>query len=454
MLLDTEQLNRNIAEIQEKLDSGDIPAAVRIAARLSNRRLVDIISEAPKETALPFLEALGPVRSARVLSYLLEELAVELLQELNSEFVQEVFIEMEDDEIADIILHLPEDERDKYWALIPNEYKDDVEEIVTYEEESVGAYMEKDFLTGFKDDLVKDAIDMLSKARGEIDNTDYIYVINEDDKLLGVVSVQELAFAARNERLENIMTVKVHVARVNEPAIEAARLMKYRKFKLLPVLDLQDRLVGVMALHEAIDLLSEELAEDFVSISGASAEESYFTPPKDAIKMRLPWMAANVFLNLGAVAVISTFEDTIAQVAILAAFIPMITDMGGNVGIQALSVSIRSIALGEVQIDDVKRVLRKELSIGLINGLALGSLFAIIAYILQREPMIGLIAGIALGFNVIVAGVVGGTIPFLINKIGKDPAMMTGPVLTTITDITGVTIYLGLSTIFLWQLLA
>ena len=453
MLLDAEQLNRNIAEIQKKLDSGDIPAAVRIAARLSNRRLVDIISEAPKETALPFLEALGPVRSARVLSYLLEELAVELLQELNSEFVQEVFIEMEDDEIADIILHLPEDERDKYWALIPSEYKDDVEEIVTYEEESVGAYMEKDFLTGFKDDLVRDAIDMLSKARGEIDNTDYIYVINEDDKLLGVVSVQELAFAARNERLENIMTVKVHVARVNELAIEAARLMKYRKFKLLPVLDLQDRLVGVMALHEAIDLLSEELAEDFVSISGASAEESYFTPPKEAIKMRLPWMAANVFLNLGAVAVISTFEDTIAQVAILAAFIPMITDMGGNVGIQALSVSIRSIALGEVQVDDVKRVLRKELSIGLINGLALGLLFSIIAFVLQRDPLIGLIAGTALGFNVIVAGVVGGTIPFLIKKFGKDPAMMTGPVLTTITDITGVTIYLGLSTIFLWQLL-
>jgi len=338
--------------------------------------------------------------------------------------------------------------------LIPNEYKDDVEEIVTYEEESVGAYMEKDFLTGFKDDLVKDAIDMLSKARGEIDNTDYIYVINEDDKLLGVVSVQELAFAARNERLENIMTAKVHVARVNELAIEAARLMKYRKFKLLPVLDSKDRLVGVMALHEAIDLLSEELAEDFVSISGASAEESYFTPPKEAIKMRLPWMAANVFLNLGAVAVISTFEDTIAQVAILAAFIPMITDMGGNVGIQALSVSIRSIALGEVQVDDVKRVLRKELSIGLINGLALGLLFSIIAFVLQRDPLIGLIAGAALGFNVIVAGVVGGTIPFLIKKIGKDPAMMTGPVLTTITDITGVTIYLGLSTIFLWQLLA
>ena len=452
MLLDTEQLNRNIAEIQDRLEKEDIRGAVRIADRLSNRRLVDIIGEAPLETAVPFLKALGPYRAARVLSYLLEELAVELLQDLNSEFVQEVFIEMEDDEIADIILHLPEAERDKYWALIPTEDKDDVEEIVTYEEDSVGAFMEKDFLTAFKEDKVRDAVEMLSKSRGEIDNTDYLYVINEDHKLLGVISVQDLAFAPRNEKLENIMNVKVHVVRVNEPAVEAARLMKYRKFKLLPVLDFQDRLVGVMALHEAIDLLSEELVEDFVSISGTS-EESYFTPPREAIKMRLPWMAANVFLNLGAVAVISSFEETIAQVAILAAFIPMITDMGGNVGIQSLSVSIRSIALGEVQIDDIKRVLKKELSIGLVNGLALGFLFSIIAFILQRDPMIGLIAGIALGFNVIVAGAVGGTIPFLIKKIGKDPAMMTGPVLTTITDITGVTIYLGLSTIFLWQLL-
>ncbi len=453
MLLDTEQLNRNIDEINEKLEKEDIKGAVKIADRLSNRRLVDIIGEAPLETAIPFLEALGHVRAARVLSYLLEELAVELLQDLNREFVKEVFIEMEDDEIADIILHLPEDERDKFWVLVPTEDKDDIEEIVTYEEESVGAYMEKDFLTAFKEDSVSDTADMLSKSRGGIDNTDYIYVINDDHKLLGVVSVQELAFAPRNEKLKNIMTVKVHVTKVNEPAVEAARLMKYRKFKLLPVLDRQDKLVGVMALHEAIDLLSEELAEDFVSISGTSAEESYFTPPKEAIRMRLPWMAANIFLNLGAVAIISTFEETIVQVAILAAFLPMITDMGGNVGIQALSVSIRSIALGEVQLDDVKRVLKKELSIGLFNGLALGLLFSIIAFILQRDPILGLIAGTALGFNVIVAGVIGGTIPFLIKKIGKDPAMMTGPILTTITDITGVTIYLGLSTIFLWQLL-
>ncbi|RQD72058.1 MAG: magnesium transporter, partial [Halanaerobium sp. MSAO_Bac5] len=188
-------------------------------------------------------------------------------------------------------------------------------------------------------------------------------------------------------------------------------------------------------------------------LSGVSGEESFFTRSRVSIKMRLPWMVGNIFLNLGAVAVISNFENTIAQVAILAAFLPMITDMGGNVGIQALSVSIRSLALGEVQIRDIKRAVVKEIKIGLVNGLVLGAVFAAVAYFLQRNLILGFVAGIALGINVLVAGVVGGSMPFIIKKLGKDPALMTGPFLTTITDITGVSIYLGLSTIFLFRLL-
>lgn len=165
-------------------------------------------------------------------------------------------------------------------------------------------------------------------------------------------------------------------------------------------------------------------------------------------------MAVNIFLNLGAVWVISSFEDTLIQVAILAAFLPMITDMGGNVGIQALSVSIRSMALGESRLGDVWKAVRKETIIGLCNGLALGVLFSVVAFALQGNAVLGLVAGLALGINVLVAGVVGGSMPFLIKRLGKDPAMMTGPVLTTVTDITGVTIFLGLSTVFLTSLMA
>jgi len=172
------------------------------------------------------------------------------------------------------------------------------------------------------------------------------------------------------------------------------------------------------------------------------------------VRKRLPWMMSNIFLNLGAVYVISSFESTLVQVAILAAFLPMITDMGGNVGIQALSVSIRSMALGEARLGDVWKAVRKETVIGMINGLALGLVFSIIAFAIQGNAILGLVAGVALGVNVLVAGLVGGTMPFLIKRMGQDPAMMTGPVLTTITDITGVTIYLGLSTVFLASLMA
>lgn len=165
-------------------------------------------------------------------------------------------------------------------------------------------------------------------------------------------------------------------------------------------------------------------------------------------------MAGNIFLNLGAVAVIASFEETIEAVAALAIFLPMITDMGGNVGIQALSVSIRSIALGEVRLSEYWRAARKEVIVGCVNGLALGLLFTVIALVIQGNPTLGLVAGIALGCNVLLAGIIGGTLPFIIKRLGGDPAMMTGPVLTTVTDITGVSIYLGLSTLFLASLLA
>lgn len=222
---------------------------------------------------------------------------------------------------------------------------------------------------------------------------------------------------------------------------------------MLPVLNENDKITGVLLLDDAVEILSENIADMFTQMGAASADESFYTPPLGSVKKRLPWMMGNVFLNLGAVAVIASFEATIEAVAILAIFLPMITDMGGNVGIQALSVSIRSIALGEVRLNEYWRATKKEIIVGLINGLALGALFATIAFIIQGNMTLGLVAGTALAANVFVAGIVGGTLPFLIKRLGGDPAMMTGPVLTTITDITGVTIYLGLSTWFLVSLM-
>lgn len=454
MLLDSTQLQQDITELKENLEENQINQAVKLAEKLSNRRLVDIILSAPEEAVIPFLKGMGWQRTARVTAWLPEELTLELMENLTSAEQQELINRLDSDELADLLDHLPGEERQKYIDLFLPEQQREVKQLSEYPPDSVGGHMEKEYLTIYQEQTAREALEKMRQARQQqADNIGYIYVTDQSGRLKGVASSQMLAFADRDAIMQDFMTARLQIARVEEAAVEAARLLRYRRYKMLPVLDREDKLMGVLTLDTAIDLLAEEMTGDFVSFAGTSEEESFFTTPRKAIKMRLPWMIGNVFLNLGAVAVISSFEDTIAQIAILAAFLPMITDMGGNVGIQALSVSIRSMALGEVQPAEFAKEMKKEMLIGLFNGAVLGSLFALLAFFLERNPLIGLVAGMALGINVLVAGIVGGTLPFVIKKLGRDPAMMTGPFLTTITDITGVSIYLGLSTLFLLQIL-
>lgn len=448
-LLDTENLKLQVEELETMVEAGNYEQAVKNSQNLSNRRIRDVIISIPRENILPFLRELGWKRTARIAAWLPEELTIELLEEMEETEQEKLFANLDSDEVTDLFDHLPREKQEEFWPKFKPELEENVKKLSTYDPETAGGHMETEYVAVHKDTTVSEALKDLRQARKKINNTAYVYIMDDRQKLVGVVSAQDLSFANRAEQVKNIMHQDIHVARVNEPVEEAARTLQYRRFNLLPVVDEADKLLGVLTLDTAIDELSEDLANDFVSMTGTSGEESFFTHPRDAIRMRLPWMAFNVFLNLGAVAIISSFEATIAQIAILAAFLPMITDMGGNVGIQALSVSIRSIALGEVQLGDFIRVLRKELIIGIFNGLTLGLLFALLAYFLEGIPLLGIIAGVALATNVLVAGIVGGTFPFLIKKLGKDPAMMTGPFLTTITDITGVTIYLGLSTLFL-----
>lgn len=326
--------------------------------------------------------------------------------------------------------------------------------MLTFEEDHAGAFMSTRYLAVELGSTVGQIMEAIRSARAEISNTAYVYVIRSAGQLRGVISLRDLMMEKSKTLVDDVMVSDVFAVRTTDDASEAARRMRSRRLKMMPVVDDQDVLCGVITIDQAMDLLASEVADEFVSISAASPDESFFTPPRETVRRRLPWMASNIFLNLGAVWVISSFEDTLVQVAILAAFLPMITDMGGNVGIQALSVSIRSMALGEARLGDVWKAIHKETVVGLINGLALGLLFSIVAFAIQGNVILGIVAGVALGANVLVAGLVGGTLPFLIKRFGKDPAMMTGPVLTTITDITGVTIYLGLSTVFLASLMA
>ncbi|MCC5810802.1 MAG: magnesium transporter [Ectothiorhodospiraceae bacterium] len=454
MLLVTETLEGFAQDMAESLERGQYREAAVNARRVSAARSARILAEAPRQSLLPFFQMIGWERAGRIVEHLPVEFAARVLEECSVDDAGSLLAAMAPEAIADVIERLPESRSRELLDQFDPDFLIQVSQLTQYPAGSAGAVMTPYFMSVPETAKVKQAVEAVREAPAELERGAYIYVVDGGGRPTGVISLRDLMLSRPETVISEAMHRDVLAARTSDSAVDAARRIRTRRLKLLPVVDDKDVLVGVIPMTVAMDLLASELADGFVALNAGSADESFFTPPQQAVRKRLPWMAANIFLNLGAVAVIASFEETLVAVAILAAFLPMITDMGGNVGIQALSVSIRSIALGEVRVRDFWVAMRKELIVGIFNGIALGALFTVVALIMQGNMVLGLVAGTALAVNVLVAGVVGGTIPFLIKRLGKDPAMMTGPVLTTITDITGVSIYLGLATIFLSGLLA
>ena len=444
-----EDVEKTIEQMIGNLEEDEVNEALKLSKKLSPFRLTDILGDFSIKKIETFLKKMKRKKGAEVLNEFPEEFAGQLIMDMEEDTVNSLLEEMTPSQIVDFFPHISDEKKEKVLSAMSPDKRERTERLALYSEDMVGAHMVKDFISVTKETKIRDAVELVKQAPPQMRNTDYIYIVDNKGELLGMTTFKKLMFTNKEKKVDDIMETGIYSAELEDPAYEVAQRIRSRRYKMIPVVDKKDILHGVMSLNTAAELLSTDIAEEFVSFSGTIGDESFFTRPSRAIKMRLPWMIANVFLNLGAVTVISSYEATIEAVAILAAFLPMITDMGGNVGIQALSVSIRSIALGEAQFRDILISMKKEIAIGLVNGLALGALFGTLAYLFEWNLILAVVAGTALGVNVLVAGIIGGAMPFVIKKLGKDPAMMTGPVLTTVTDITGISIYLGLSTVFL-----
>ncbi len=451
MLLNPDSLETITEQLRTALERDDITAAAAEASKLSSARVAGVLAEHPADMVARCLESLEPEKAGRVIGHLPPALGSELLVGPDSEKLAKLFGLVPLDKAVAIYRAIEAEARESLLQRLDGRRRDELLSLASHPPGSAGSVMTPRFITIEESRTVGEALQALLAASEQAERPVYVYAVNGSGALTGVVSLRDLLRFEKSTPVSRAMNTHVVAADVDDSAADAARLLHDRRFMMIPVVTGDRRVAGVLTFDDAMDILTET-AVDQVAAAGGTLEESFLTGPRQAVRHRLPWMAMNVFLNLGAVTVITGFEATIAQVAILAAFLPMITDMGGNVGIQSLSVAIRSIALGEARTRDFARAARKEVVIGVVNGLALGGLFAAIALLWRGDLWLGGLAGIALGANVLVAGVVGGCLPFAIKKLGKDPAMMTGPFLTTITDITGVSIYLGLSTIFLARL--
>jgi magnesium transporter len=415
--------------------------------------------ETPHTTALVFNNMLGS--RLPVFLSLPPRVHLEVITLVNSHTRRNILHDLPDAELVEILhsldgrgrhLFLKSLDRSRIERLSPHliqEVQKSLARYTNYPKRSVGYVMQVELASVTENVTVGEARQLIKNLAPQVGQINQLYVVDDKANLLGVVPITKLFGAEKSTKVKNLIVQNIPALPVHMHQERAAHL--FRSFDIVeaPVVD-GDKLVGRLLVQDALDILEQEFTEDIQKLGGISgADEMLDTPPAPAARRRLPWMAANIFLDLIAVTAIMPFEETIAQVTALAVLMPIISDMGGNVGIQALTVSVRSLATRHIGWRLPFYEIRKEMFIGLMNGFALGALIGLVGALGWGNPYLGLVVGVAMFFNTIMASVAGGTLPIILKKLKQDPALMSGAILTTITDFTGFLIFLGLATILL-----
>lgn len=405
------------------------------------------------DTQRQVLRRLNPEQISDVVSEMDPDMSAELVSEMREHRAVSVLNEMEPDDAADIVRELEEEDRDRLLKGMQRsqpETAENVRELLEYEPDTAGAIMNPHVATLRDDMTVDDAISKVRNMRDEYEGIYYLYVVDKDDILEGVLSMRGLLLAPKGAKVRDIMGT--NLIGLLAPTMDkevVAHIMADTDYHTLPVVGENGELLGIITHDDVIDIMREEGTEDLQKLAGAGADEGLFDPISMSIKQRSPWLLVNLMTAFIASGVVSVFDGNIAALPILAVFMPIIAGIGGNTGAQTLAVTVRSIALGEVGIFDMRRVCVRESLKGFLNGLLIGSLGALLAIVTTYRFDLALIVWVAMLINMSLGGFMGSFIPFMLKRFGFDPASGSSIFTTGFTDSGGFFIFLGLGSIFL-----
>ncbi len=425
----------HLIKIVNKTHAADLSMVFRSLSLSHQRKLFGIIEDTEQKGIL-FTE-------------LDEDTFLDLIEGVELDHFVEILEQMPTDDVADLIGRLPEKMSDTILEKMKVEGSEEVEDLLRYKDDTAGGIMLPDFIALAEDTTAKEAIESLQKEHLDVEMPFYLYVVDRYDKLVGVISLRQLVVVPHETTLRDFMTTDVFSVQTDMDQEEVAKIVARYDILAVPVVDGANKLVGIVTVDDVIDIFRREATEDMLKMAGAGEE---FVETKSVLKstrIRLPWLFASCLGGIIAFLIIGHFEGSLSKLAYLAAFIPVIMGMGGNIGTQSSTIVVRGLATGRLQLRDIWSVVSKELAIGLILGLVYGIIIGTAAQFRYSRAALAVSVGIALICSMSIAALVGSLVPMAFARVNIDPAVASGPFVTTAIDIISVFFYFQIATTLL-----
>lgn len=393
----------------------------QILNRLPNDILADIVEEEEDEDKYALLKRFSDLQQRHILD------------------------EMRRDEIIDLMEELEKAQQADLLKKMDAEDQEDVQRLMSFDAESAGGIMTTEFIRIFAQNTVGETLRFLQKNTDE-ETTYYLYVVDAQDVLQGVVSLRDIVTSSFDTPIMDIVNPNVKTVLYSDDQEQVAHQFEKYGFILMPVVDETMHMLGVIEFDDILDVIQEENTEDIHHLGGVNREERVDSTVRESFFSRIPWLIVNLGTAIMAAAVVNAFEATIAKVVALATVMPIVTGMGGNAGTQTLTIVVRGLSLGELTKENAIRILLKETAVGMLSGVIIGCAVAFGAMLMESNPIFGLVTGAAMFLNMILANLAGYFIPILLDKAHIDPALASGVFVTTVTDVMGFFLFLGLAT--------
>ena len=441
-------IDATLEAIRTALEANRVEEAIAALTDLHPVDRAEAFADLDDQDQAVILPQLDINDTADLLEELDDEEAADVAETLSTPFLADILDAMEPDKAADVLGDLPP--RLAADALAEMEESANVIPLLVFPDETAGGLMTTHLLTLAPEITTAEAIEYLRQTTLGSDTPFYLYVVENNFKLLGIVGLRDLVIADPKRRIREIMDPDVISAKTDLDQEDAARLMIRYDLAAMPVVDDAGSLRGVITYDDLVDVIEDEATEDIYRLANVpDSDLSFDSPIGLSVRRRLPWLFLSGITALFASWVISQFESLIAQVALLAAFLSVVAGLGGNTATQTLAIIVRAIALDEIEPRDAWRTLTKEAVVGLIQGLFIGAAAAVGVYLWTGNEVLGLVLGLALVGNMILATVIGTLVPLILRRLGADPALASTVLVTAVTDSVGFALFLGLATVFI-----